>query len=83
MHSFKMLVCLALKSDAVTFLTRDAGTGSLDEIAYLDGKDDVEIITKRLHSRCDDDFRGDTVVVHTTACVIKKYSANQKIGARA
>jgi hypothetical protein len=47
-----ILVRLGFTLDAAGYLTRDAGIGSLEDIAYLDGKNDVEIIIKRLNRPC-------------------------------
>jgi hypothetical protein len=41
-------VRLGLSTEAANYLTRDADIGTLEEIAYLDGKDDVDSIIKRL-----------------------------------
>jgi hypothetical protein len=38
--------------DTSTYLTRDAGIESLEEIVYLDGKNDLETIIKRLDRPC-------------------------------
>jgi hypothetical protein len=46
---YTMLVRLGFIMESTHYLTGDADIGSLEEIAYLDGKGDVEIITKRLN----------------------------------
>jgi hypothetical protein len=41
-----MLELLGFSASAATFLTGTCGTNSLDEIAYLDGIDDVDTTIK-------------------------------------
>jgi hypothetical protein len=43
-----MLLMLGFTEDTAKYLTRNAGLHSLDKVAYLDGDDDVENLTKRV-----------------------------------